>query len=324
MQQIRERAWDGLMAAPRVGMAVGGLLLGVRHAGRIRVLDSIEIPCSHSIGPSFNLTPEEKRETMAMIAEAGTLSATSKVGVIGWYCSKTRGDTTLNAADLSFYSELFPDPGQIALVVRPSNLEPMRATFFFRDEKGEVITGVESLIDEWRPESSVESDPADTGPPEPSPAAPAVTNVRPSFFGAPSLPPAAPSRRIGKLGWALGAIASIAAGASIFLTQDSWMPRPQLSLSSSELNGTLLIRWNPEALRGIDHASMYVNDGGQRIPTLITLDRFQLNSGLLSYTPKSKRVTAKLNAGEQSALTAWFAPLPPPAPAVAAQPPQKP
>jgi hypothetical protein len=62
---------------------------------------------------------------------------------------------------------------------------------------------------------------------------------------------------------------------------------------------------------------MFVNDGGQPTPSVINLDRFQLNSGLLSYTPKSERVTAKLDAGETSAITAWFAT---PAPASTAAP----
>ena len=56
MERIRKRARDGLMAAPRVGMGVGGLLLGVREGARIQLLDCIEIPCSHSAGPSFNFS----------------------------------------------------------------------------------------------------------------------------------------------------------------------------------------------------------------------------------------------------------------------------
>jgi hypothetical protein len=140
---------------------------------------------------------------------------------------------------------------------------------------------------------------------------------RASVFGVPDLTPLLAPKRGNKLGWILGAIAAIAAGAAAFATQDAWMPKPPLTLSSTELNGTLLIRWNPEALRGIDHASMFVNDGGQPNPAMIPLDRFQLNSGLLSYTPKSQRVTAKLNAGETSAITAWFATPTPTAPEAA-------
>lgn len=358
MEQIRERARCGLMAAPRVGLGVGGLLLGVRTDGRIRLLDSIEIPCSHSVGPSFNLTSDEKRETTEMVTEAGALAATGKVGVIGWYCSKIRGDATLNESDLSFYAELFPDSGQVALVVRPSNVASMCATFFIRDQNGTVVKGVEFVVEEWRPAPAVEPEavagalkaeagappreaalsmavgaglpapkavetpkfaasPALKGPDE-MPAKPRTPLAdRASAFGIPDLTPLLPPNRSNKLGWILGAIAAIAAGAAAFATQDAWMPKPPLTLNSTELNGTLLIRWNPEALRGIDHASMFVNDGGQPAPTMIPLDRFQLNSGLLSYTPKSQRVTAKLNAGETSAITAWFATPPPVAPETA-------
>src|SRR5579863_1425210 len=157
MEEIRQRAREGLMAAPRVGMGVGGLLLGVRENGRIRLLDSVEIPCSHSGGPSFNLTAEEKREGHAMIAEAGAASVSGRVDVIGWYCSKTRGYATLNESDLNLYAELFPDSWPIALVVRPSAMEPMHAAFFFRDENGGVVKGVECEVEEWRPAPVIES-----------------------------------------------------------------------------------------------------------------------------------------------------------------------
>jgi hypothetical protein len=93
-------------------------------------------------------------------------------------------------------------------------------------------------------------------------------------------------------------------------SDDSWLPKPVLTLTTSELNGALLIHWNAEALRGVDHAQMFVNDGGQPTPAVISLDRLQLNSGLLSYTPKSKRVTAKLDAGEITAITSWLEPAP--------------
>ncbi len=375
MEQIRKRAREGLMVAPRVGMGVGGLLLGVGKGARIRVLDSIDILCSHSIGPSFDLTPDERRESQAMIFEAEKPGVARKVGVIGWYCSKTRGHANLSQSDLSLYDELFPEPWQVALVVRPSVIEAMRATFYFRDENGAIVKGIECDVDEWQAPPEAESTAGEPEPdeasaaPEPveamparvsevmsSPTAPKVVEISPpiakqvevspvqtarptetrlsdiidlssqdaglggsqisakpstSMFGrqgfeAPEL------RQRGKLHLALQIAASLMAVVlGAFLTRDYWMPKPPLTLNSTEFNGTLLIRWNPDALRGIDHASMFVNDGGQPTPSLIPLDRFQLNSGLLSYTPKSQRVTAKLDAGETSAITAWFAPVTP-------------
>ena len=341
------------MAAPRVGMGVGGLLLGVRKGSQIRLLDSIDIPCSHSIGPSFDLTPDERRQSLAIIAEAGKPGVPQKAGVIGWYCSKIRGDASLNQSDLSLYDELFPDAWQVALVVRPSVIDEMRATFFFRDEHGAVAKGIEFDVDEWQP-PKVELEAVEPAPDQISTApepVEAVTAEVPKAFSKPAVPkPAVPtaavlemveiappgpkpvegavpasavpfaapgflpstSRLPNKIRLPLQiAVAVFAVGVLAFFTQEYWMPKPPLTLNSTELNGTLLIRWNPDALRGVDHASMFVNDGGQPAPSLIPLDRFQLKSGLLSYTPKSQRVTVKLDAGEASAITAWFAPATP-------------
>ena len=357
MEKIRALARDGFMALPRVGMGVGGLLLGTRQDGVIRVVDSIEIPCSHAGGPSFNLTDEEKELVGELIAGAG------EPGVVGWYCSKTRGTTTLGDSEMAIYGELFSKPGQISLVLRPSAAEPMLAAFFFRDEKGDVVKGIECHVDEWRP-AEAEFEPAAeenvivkgeataqiTAPIaeiEPAPEAedpvvapadvektiPIAANPEPSPLPR-NMPPVLPAkalpvqasavqpmagpdmfaftgnaqRRKKRLAWVVGAAAMLAVGAAAFLTQDYWIPRPPLALSSTESNGNLVIRWNVDALRGIDRASMFVNDGGnlQSLP----LDRFQLNQGVLIYSPKSERVTAKLSAGETSAIAVWLAPAP--------------
>lgn len=334
MEQIRQRARDGLVAIPRVGMGIGGLLLGVREHGRIRLLDSVEIPCSHSNGPSFNLTGDEKQQSREMIAEAESTGITGKLGVIGWYCSKTRGDATLNESDLAFYSGLFPEHGRIALVVRPSVVEPMQAVFFFRNENGEVIKGIECEVDGWLPpeassggtetRSQSTRAAAEVEISEPVVDPPVTPRLTPSdaggIFGVPGLAPPQKERSRGKLLWVLSACTAIAVGAAVFVTQDSWLPKPPLALNSTESNGNLIIRWNPEALRGIDHASMYVNDGGQPIPALIVLNRSQLHAGLLNYTPKSQRVSIKLDAGDTTAITAWFAAAPAPNPEIRQEP----
>ena len=380
MEQIRRRARAGLMAAPRVGMAVGGLLLGVRDGSRIRILDSVELPCSHSTGPSFTLTPQEKRESIEMVAEANALSATSKVSVIGWYCSKTRGDAVLSEADQAFFSDLFPGEGQLALVLRPDVFESMRAVFFYRGRGGVVLKGVECEVDEWKPPlpTDPESYPAgvssDTEPPAVEPASETrqpVARPEPAVLASATMAPASPApvpagpvsakpavKSSGKpagetrlediiglsaaespvrapaapayLSPALGApnfavkpggsgriwLALLAAAVVIvlsavaFFTRDTWYPRPPLSLTFTELDGSLLIHWDPDSVRGIRKASMYVNDGGQTTPSVIPLDRFQLSSGQLSYTPKSTHITAKLDAGDVSAFETWTAPEP--------------
>jgi hypothetical protein len=353
MENIRRLAREGFMALPRVGMGVGGLLLGTREGGAIRLLDSIEIPCSHTGGPSFNLSDEEKEMVRKLIAGAG------EPGVVGWYCSKTRGAPALGDSEMAIYREYFSKPGQISLMLRPSAAEPMRAAFFFRDAKGNVVKGIECDIDEWRAgEAEIESaviqpdfeeyipsevrEPvSERVEPEPVVAQPVVAqpvvipavaakveaartaaipepvalprDMRPIAPVRPAVPDmfafsGPPPPRNKRLVWIFAAAALLAAGAAAFFTQDSWLPRPPLALTSTELDGNLAIRWNIDALRGIYHASMFVNDGGnlQSLP----LDRFQINQGILIYKPKSERVTAKLSAGEASAIAVWLKPVP--------------
>jgi len=347
MERIRGQACDGLLALPRIGMGVGGLLLGVRRDGLVQLLDSIEIHCSHASGPGFLLTPDEKERARELIAGAGV------PGVIGWYCSKPRGAAVLGDSDTAFFKELFPHREQIALVLRPSTVEPTHAVFFFRNETGEVVKGIECDLDEWReepiaatqeeePDPEMPIDPvieAEASPPEPEPPPPEppiAPKAEPVAFAIASVevpepaprkaPPqpisprpeldmfafAGPPPRRNKLPlWIGGAAILVALTAAAWFTQNSWIPRPPLNLTSTELDGTLAIHWNADAFRGIDHASLNVNDDGELHS--LPLDRFQLNQGVYHYThgPKSQRVTARLAAGEDSGIAVWLAPAPP-------------
>src|ERR1700693_5678641 len=95
MEQIRRLAVDGLLELPRIGVGVGGLLLGTRKNGRTTILDSMTIPCSHAEGPPFRLTPEETRQAVEMARSTGPFT------LVGWYCSKTRGVPALTEGDLT-------------------------------------------------------------------------------------------------------------------------------------------------------------------------------------------------------------------------------
>jgi hypothetical protein len=348
MERVRGQACDGLLALPRIGMGVGGLLLGVRRDGLVQLLDSIEIHCSHASGPSFLLTADEKERARELIAGAGV------PGVIGWYCSKPRGAAVLGEIDVAFFRELFPQREQIALVLRPSTVEPTRAVFFFRNEKGELLKGIECEVDEWRPEpvvsdqdteprpdAAIEAEAPALAPEDPAPVPLVAPRAEPVAFAITSVDPPEPATRKAPAPrpivpkpypdmfafageppkrnrlplWIGAVVLLLAVAAAAWFTQDSWLPRPPLNLNSTETAGDLVIRWNANAFRGIDHASLNVNDDGnlQSLP----LDRFQLKQGVYHYThgPKSQRVTAKLAAGENSAIAVWLASAPP-APAV--------
>jgi proteasome lid subunit RPN8/RPN11 len=358
MEEIRRRAVGGLLAVPRVPVGVGGFLVGVREKSVVRILDSVEVPCSHSAGPGFSLTPVEKNECQEMMTEAGAADGSGRVTVVGWYCSKTRGDGSLSEEDRKFYRDFFSEPWQIAMVARPTAVDDMPAVFYRRDESGQPVKALECVVEAWHPKlpsaaSGESTVPAEIQAPEvrskpvatplpppviapepvplsrettladlvgtlsdekPKPATMPRSALAGAFFEAPGTKLPQPRKGPNKLliGIAVGVLVLLI-GIAGFLTQDSWLPRPPLAVNSSEVDGSLLVRWNAAALRGISRASLYVNDGGtlQTIP----MDRFQINSGTFDYKPKTQRVTVKIAAGDISGITTWFA-APPPAPAV--------
>jgi proteasome lid subunit RPN8/RPN11 len=107
-------ATDGLLAIPRTGLGIGGLLLGRQSGRRLEILKAIAIPCSHAMGPSFVLTPEEIAEAKASEDGVGEGCA-----LVGWYCSKPNGRMALSENDEALFDALCAERGQVALLIRP-------------------------------------------------------------------------------------------------------------------------------------------------------------------------------------------------------------
>jgi hypothetical protein len=294
--EIRRAALDGFLALPRVGIGVGGLLLGRRENSRTVILDSVPIECSHADGPAFTLTLEETAGALELAAAAAPLL------VVGWYCSKTRGTVALSERDLILYEQLCPEAWQVALLVRPRTVEPSRAALCFRVAEGLVVRGVDRVLQPCDPDPAEEPVlPEEPGLPE-EPIAPAPpAEIQPPPFAAFAPPPRpSPLRRVA---WVLAAAALVTAAGAGFVTRNDWMPRPPLRLTASDSGGQLTIRWNADSLPGIDHASLLLDDGGQ--PQSIQLDGAQLRSGRYQFERKSSHVTATLKAGAAQALTTF-------------------
>src|ERR1043165_4352296 len=136
LEQIRRLAVDGLLQLPRVGLGVGGLLLGAHENGRITILDSVAIPCSHAEGPSFRLTAAELEHALEMVRVTGPVKAHGPIKVVGWYCSKTRPPATLTEHDLALFGSLCPEAWQVGLMIRPSTVEASHVALCFRGAAG--------------------------------------------------------------------------------------------------------------------------------------------------------------------------------------------
>lgn len=161
VEKIRRLAYDGLLSLPRVGLGVGGFLLGTRQGRKIAILDFHPIDCSHSAGPSFLPTRTE-------IAEAKSALNGSSRTIVGFYCSRPRRDLKLTDKDRALFDGVCPGPGQVALIIRPSAMELTRAVLYYRSADGTWVEGAERALEEI--ELAQEPEPA----PEPKLANPEI------------------------------------------------------------------------------------------------------------------------------------------------------
>jgi len=146
LERIRNLAVEGLLELPRIGLGVGGLLMGAREDGKTVILDSVGIPCSHAKGPSFSLTEEEHEHALELVRTAGPLA------VVGWYCSKTRPPAAMNERDLALYKALCTEPWQVTLLIRPATSATSQVAMCCRDAAGLLIRGGERPLEVFIPE----------------------------------------------------------------------------------------------------------------------------------------------------------------------------
>lgn len=138
LDQVQLATVEGLNRVPRGGLEVGGVLFGLHTPGTIRILDARPICCEYATGPSFALSGRDREELKELLATYSTGSDLAGLEPVGWYHSHTRSDISFTASDAAIHDAFFPQPWQIALVVKPANLSPTRIGLFVRDPSGEV------------------------------------------------------------------------------------------------------------------------------------------------------------------------------------------
>ena len=251
LDDIRLAVVDAFFSLPRGGAEIGGLLLGRHEGDRVTITGAQQLDCEHALGPSFTLSDADRARLAGLLAAA---EKNPKSRPVGWYHSHTRSEIFFSDADQEIHRQFFPEPWQVALVLRPHTFNPTRGGFFFRGKDRAIradASCLEFVLDPLpaRPlpsrepaagelvaepargttastgpvidvQSAVVSEPAEEAPAavaEPAPA-PAVEPPPPSF-----LTTTTPSRR-GPWLAAAGVLVGVAAGAGVYQTRGKWLP----------------------------------------------------------------------------------------------------
>ena len=136
IDDIRLAVVDAFFSLPRGGAEIGGVLLGSFEGGRLRIVDYAPLECEHATGPSFTLSDRDHARLAALLSEARGNAADRRP--VGWYHSHTRSEIFLSEADAELHRRYFPEPWQVAVVLRPHTFQATRAGLFFRKPDGSL------------------------------------------------------------------------------------------------------------------------------------------------------------------------------------------
>lgn len=139
LDDIRLAVVDAFFSLPRGGAEIGGILLGRYENGRLWISDYLALDCEHAFGPSFTLSPRDMGGLEDLLASAGRNGADRRP--VGWYHSHTRSEIFLSDVDQDIHRRYFPEPWQVALVLKPHTFNPTRCGFFFREADGSIHGG---------------------------------------------------------------------------------------------------------------------------------------------------------------------------------------
>lgn len=280
MEQVRQEAMDALFSVPHGGAEIGGVLFGVRTDHCVRVLAARPLECEHAMGPTFKLSANDHTRLAELLAGGCGDAGGQAWEPVGWYHSHTRSEILLSPLDIEIHNRYFPGAWQVALVVRPHAMQPMRTGFFFRQEDGSMH------------ECTSVVEPAVSPATKPLPAA--VTPKR--------------SRS-----WFWWPIALLALAASLLLHSNgrarvlaAGLP-PSIGLVAHDVDGQLRIHWDAGAglVRSATSGRLEISDGA--VETIVILDRARLRDGTVAYTRAGAHVELGLVLREKGATYQEFA-----------------
>jgi hypothetical protein len=138
LAEIAELAMSGYRRYPWGGVEVGGVLFGKKESGSVHVCFARPAECEHYYGPAFDLSKKDCEAFEHLLTAASEDEELAWLTPVGWYQSTSRRDLGLSDHARTFFQRFFPEPWQVALVVKRSKRDPMSVGVFVRDSHGGV------------------------------------------------------------------------------------------------------------------------------------------------------------------------------------------
>lgn len=283
MGRIRSAALDGYFRIARGGVEVGGVLFGEWVGKLVRIKAIHPLECVYATGPSFVLSEKDRQNLAELLASAAEDPELEGMSAVGWYHSHTRSEIFLSDADIEVHDQFFPEPWQVALVVRPERIKASRAGFFVRGKDGKIRG--EASPREFLLETSVR-----LARPQ---AAPEVSPVRRAENAVPDLRVFRRPDRRQWLEWLVftAALFLFLGGAALLAWSYSNRKPPEpLALRLLDHSGQLEVQWARSAaeVQGAESGLLEILDGEER--SRIELTGGQLRIGTLTYARQSGTV----------------------------------
>jgi len=136
MEDLRQAGEQGFQTIPHGGVEIGAILFGTHTESTVRICEWRPIECSHARGPGFILSEADLRGVAETLAQA----AKEMPGLepVGWFHTHTRSEIFLSSEDLAIFNQFFPEPWQVALVLRLKKESSATAGFFVREPDGSL------------------------------------------------------------------------------------------------------------------------------------------------------------------------------------------
>jgi hypothetical protein len=138
LDRLSAEAMRGFGAVPKRGAEVGGVLIGTVEPGEdgdpttVRIEDFEPVECEYRRGPSYLFTEDEKA-TFEDAVLRWQPDPAKPAHAVGFYRSQTRDGMSLSLEDIELLDEFFPDPADVALLIKPYGTKVSAAGFFVRE-----------------------------------------------------------------------------------------------------------------------------------------------------------------------------------------------